>query len=124
MAFEMFFAGFGVSVATWLTVRRLSFFHHACFLSLLTACFTCSTERATRATSALRGASLSPFPIAISLIYFSLIHFLPESPRWCVSVGKHDDAQYILDFLHGSEVAARDLARTMKACRAFSLPSF
>ncbi|GAA5869744.1 hypothetical protein JCM8547_005833 [Rhodosporidiobolus lusitaniae] len=94
IAFELLFAGIGVSFATWITYGTS---------------FSDNYGFAWRFPLA--------FPIAIALVYFSLIHFMPESPRWLVSVGKRDDARYVLNFLRGPEIAARDLARTEEACR-------
>ncbi|GAA6010712.1 hypothetical protein JCM10207_005808 [Rhodosporidiobolus poonsookiae] len=94
IAFELLFAGIGVSIATWLGYGFG---------------FVNDYELAWR------------FPVgaqmAVSVCLFALIHFLPESPRWLISAGKMDDAAQVLAFIHGEELAQAELAEVVASCR-------
>ncbi|GAA6010702.1 hypothetical protein JCM10207_005804 [Rhodosporidiobolus poonsookiae] len=94
IAFELMFAGIGVSIATWLGYGFG---------------FVDDYELAWR------------FPVgaqmAVTLCLFALIHFLPESPRWLISAGKMDDAAHVLAFVHGEELAQAELAEIVASCR-------
>jgi MFS family permease len=54
------------------------------------------------------------FPIAFQIIplivLFSVIWFMPESPRWLVKVGREEEARFVLQRLRGSEGADGEAA--------------
>lgn len=45
-----------------------------------------------------------------AIAFLLLLFFVPESPRWLVSVNREKDAQMVLNVLHGGERAIRELA--------------
>ncbi|KAG6850900.1 hypothetical protein H0H93_006726 [Arthromyces matolae] len=93
-----FVLGFGVAITTTAAPAYVVEMSPPQWRGRLTAGITIATGRMSGTVSFRAPLAIQIAPAGILLIF---VYLLPESPRWLISVGRHEEARHILAKYHG-----------------------